>query len=121
MAMIDFIVNTWPVWIVLAGMLAVVIYAVKTFYDLPSDEQAEKVKEWLLYMVILAEKELGSKTGQVKLRFTYDKFIEKWPKLAAVVPFETFSDWVDEALAKMKYLSETNPSIRMYINNLKFM
>ncbi|MFR6482019.1 MAG: hypothetical protein ACLUPD_10785 [Anaerotignum faecicola] len=45
-------------------------------------EQREKVKEWLLLAVTEAEKELGSGTGQLKLRYVYDLFLRRFPAVA---------------------------------------
>lgn len=74
-----------------------------------------KVVEWLVFAVSEAEKELGGGTGQLKLRKVYDKFIEKYPKLSIIVPFKTFSGWVDLALKEMKKQLETNPAVKEYI------
>ena len=57
---------------------------------MPTNEQLKKVKEWLLWAVAEAEKELGSGTGQLKLRYVYDMFIVKFPSLAKIISFETF-------------------------------
>lgn len=60
--------------------------------------QKHKIIEWLKYAVTEAEKLLGEKTGQLKLRQVYDWFVQKFPVVAAVVPFRVFSSWVDVAL-----------------------
>ena len=82
---------------------------------MPSEAQQKKIKEWLLYAVIMAEKEFQSGTGMLKLRYVYDLFLERFPSIAPVVPFETFSMWVDMALEQMKHLMETNNSISVYV------
>lgn len=45
---------------------------------MPSDKQLNKVREWLLYAVTKAEKELGGGTGQIKLRYVYDMFVARF-------------------------------------------
>ena len=77
--------------------------------------QKSKVKEWLKYAVSEAEKQLGGGTGQLKLRLVYDWFVEKFPAIAAVVPFKVFSAWVDEALETMKKWLEAGNKIGDYI------
>jgi len=69
---------------------------------MPSDKQLNKVREWLLYAVTKAEKELGGGTGQIKLRYVYDMFVARFTWLARVISFEAFSMMVDEALERMK-------------------
>ena len=90
----EFLVNYWYV---IVGILAVII------------------KEWLLYAVTLAEKELGSETGQVKLRFVYDMFIAKFPYLVKVISFEKFSQLVDEVLEQFEEMLNKNEKIKKYI------
>lgn len=77
--------------------------------------QRAKVREWLIWAVTRAEKELGGGTGQLKLRQVYDWFVSKFPALAAVLPFKIFSAWVDVALEKMKAMLTSNASITNYI------
>lgn len=56
------------------------------------------IKSWLLSVIVNAEKVYGGKTGKVKLSYVYGLFIEKFPKLAKIISFETFSALVDEVL-----------------------
>lgn len=112
----DFIINNW---FVILAMLAVLVCAGATiykFFGMPTQDQIKAVKEWLLYAVTMAEKELGSGTGELKLRFTYDLFVTKFPMVAKVISFELFSAWVDEALDQMKKMLETNQSAADLIN-----
>ena len=77
--------------------------------------QKTKVIEWLKYAVVEAEKLLGSGTGQLKLRQVYDWFCEKFPVIAAIMPFPVFSAWVDVALDTMKKWLEIGNPIGDYI------
>jgi len=77
--------------------------------------QRAKVREWLIWAVTRAEKELGGGTGQLKLRQVYDWFVTKFPALSAVLPFKVFSTWVDVALEKMKTMLSNNASVANYI------
>ena len=69
---------------------------------------AGKAKEWLKWAVCVAEEELGTGTGQLKLRMVYDMFVEKFPALASVLPFNIFSKWVDLALEWMREMLDKN-------------
>lgn len=90
---------------------------VKDFLSLSSEAQLNKVKEWLLYAVTIAEKEYGNQTGKIKLRYVYDLFIQKFNWLAKVVDFNTFSKWVDDALVEMKGLITTNKAINKLVTD----
>ena len=74
-----------------------------------------KVKEWLKWAVCVAEEELGSGTGQLKLRYVYDMFVEKFPAMASVLPFSIFSKWVDLALEWMRDQLEKNENIKLIV------
>ena len=108
--------ENWSLLVVIACFIGVAIFNVRKFTKLPSDEQLTKVKEWLLFCVIIVEKEYSSGTGQLKLRAAYSMFVDKFPTLVSVISFELFSKMVDEALVRMREILETNKDIEYYIN-----
>lgn len=77
--------------------------------------QKKKIIEWLKYAVSEAEKEMGSGTGQLKLRMVYDWYCEKFPFIAALLPFKVFSSWVDVALETMRKWLDENNAVAGYI------
>ena len=91
--------------------------AVTAFLKLPIGEQKKKIKEWLLIIVTEMEKAYGSGTGKIKLRAAYNEFILTFPFAAVFLSFEKFSDWVDEALVKMRHLIETNTFAEAYVTS----
>lgn len=105
----------WYVILALAVVAVLgVLFAIR-FFNLPTEAQIAKVKEVLLLWVIEAEKELGGGTGQLKLRYVYDLFVTKFPTVAKVVSFETFSMWVDEALEQAEELLQGNEKLVEYV------
>ena len=113
----EWITDYWPLLIALVAVLTVVIFAICKFAKQPRPEQLAKVREWLLYAVTAAQKEFGSGTGQIKLRYVYDKFLTKFPAFAPIISFELFSNLVDEALVKFKEILETNRKIQNYVEH----
>lgn len=93
-------------------LIIVAIVIIAALFIVLAIKQPKKVKEWLLYAVIEAEKELGSGTGPVKLRSVYDMFITKFPKLSVFISFNTFSEWVDVALDYMEELLTDNKDVK---------
>lgn len=79
------------------------------------ERQVEIILEWLLLAVIKAEKELGSGTGQIKLRFVYDLFIDKFKVVSYFISFSQFSMLVDQALDTMKDMVSNNKKVEEYI------
>ena len=96
-------------------LIIVAIVIIAALFIVRAIKQPKKVKEWLLYAVIEAEKELGSGTGPVKLRSVYDMFITKFPKLSVFISFNTFSEWVDVALDYMEKLLTDNKDVKAII------
>ena len=86
------------------------------FLRLSKEKQMEMIKQWLILAVVKAEKELGEKTGQIKLSYVYDMFIDKFKFLAKVITFEQFSALVDEALDVMRLMIDQNKHVADYIN-----
>lgn len=85
------------------------------FYKLGKEKQIEMLKQWLILAVTQAEKELGEKTGQIKLRYVYDMFIKRFKFLSKIITFDQFSSLVDEALEVMRLMIQQNQNVAAYI------
>ena len=109
--------ENWYLALTAVVMVGMAVVLVGSFVKLPTKEQIAKIKEWLLYAVTEAEKELGGGTGQLKLRQVYDLFVQRFPAVAAVISFDTFSLWVDEALEQMRELLAKNEHAAAYVEN----
>ena len=96
-------------------VIGVIGFGIYQFIKLEKDKQLEIVKEWLLLAVVEAEKKLGGGTGQIKLRYVYDMFIEKFKFLALMITFEHFSVMVDMALDKMRLMLSSNEKLKDYV------
>ena len=96
-------------------VIGIIGFGIYQFIKLEKDKQLEIVKEWLLLAVVEAEKKLGGGTGQIKLRYVYDMFIEKFKFLALMITFEQFSIMVDMALDKMKLMLSSNEKLKDYV------
>lgn len=112
----QFLIENW--YLLVAGIAVVAVggYAVYVFVKKPSDAQLQSVKEWMLWAVTKAEKELGSGTGKLKLRYVYDMFVTKFPWLEGVISFEMVSMMVDDALEEMREMLETNKAVQEFVN-----
>ena len=103
---------------VIVGIVALVFalgVAVYKFINLGKEHQITKVKEWLLFAVVQAEKELGEGTGQIKLRYVYDMFVSKFKFVQFLVSFDEFSEMVDDSLDIMRGMLTTNNKVKEYI------
>lgn len=111
----NWIIENWSLLVVLAAVVACGVAWFKKFYNEPTEEQLNKVKEWLVYATAVAEKELGGGTGKLKLRSVYDAFIEKFPTVARKITFEHFSLLVDQSLEQLRKMIETNAAVQEYV------
>lgn len=109
------LIENWYLIVAVVAVIAVGGYCVYVFVKRPTSSQIASIKEWLLYAVTEAEKALGSGTGQLKLRYVYNMFIDKFPYLSEVITFDMFSGLVDEALENMRHLLETNTAVKKYV------
>lgn len=99
-----FIIDNWSL---IVTVIAVVVYFILS--------GKSSVKNYLLYAVTLAESELGSKTGRLKLAQVYNDFVKTYPLFSKIVPFVVFSAWVDAVLIEMRHLLETNENIKQIV------
>lgn len=115
MSVANFIQEYW--FLIIAAIAIVSVVSIKAYiwFKKPGNEQLEQVKQWLIYAVAKAEAELGSGTGQLKLRYVYDQFIKKFPAVAIFLSFEDFSKMVDAALEELEKMMKENKEIGMLI------
>lgn len=92
-------------------IVAVLFIGIIAIYNLI--KRPEKIKEWLIWACAQAEQELGSGTGQLKLRAVYDMFIKQFPIMALIISFERFSGWVDGALEQLTAWIADNIDVKM--------
>ena len=111
----EFIMANWWLVVVVVAIVIAACYAIITFAKMPTNAQLASVREWLLYAVAQAEKELGSGTGQLKLRYVYDMFILRFGSIARIISFEAFSKLVDEALYIFRNMLKDNQAVVNYV------
>lgn len=111
----NFIINYWYVVVAVAAVLAAVGLTVYRCVGLPGEAQLAKVREWLLWAVTEAEKELGGGTGKLKLRQVYDLFVTRFPWLARTVSFDLFAELVDDALDEMHDMLKSNKAVQALV------
>lgn len=118
---INFILENWFIILALVAVGMVAGIAVYRFLKQPKAAQLIMVRRWLLWAVIEAEKDLGSGTGQLKLRRVYDWFLTRFPWMAKVIPFEMFDKMVVDALDEMRALLEENEAVAAYVSGELFL
>lgn len=101
----EYIINNWYYILAIIVAIGTIGFSAYKIFGF------EVIKKWLLYAVIMAEKELGEKTGELKILYVYNLFTTKFPVISKFVSFTTFSAWIDDALILMKILLESNKAI----------
>lgn len=95
--------------LIIGGIVAVILIAMTMWLM--------GFKNWLVWAVAEAEAMLGSKTGQLKLRYVYDLAVVRFPIMSKLLPFGMFSKLVDAALDVMNDMITNNSSIADAIIN----
>ncbi len=117
MKIMNWMVENWFLVVALVAGASVAVWAVCRFSGLPTEKQKEKIKEWLVWACIEAERELQSGTGQLKLRRVYDAFctVPAFSAAAKLISFDTFSEWVKDALIEAKKMLAKNQNLALYV------
>ena len=110
-----FMLENWYLFIAAIAVATVIGVVIGRFLNMPASTQIEKCKEWMLWAVTQAEAELGSGTGQLKLRAVYDLFIQRFPAVARAISFDTFMIWVDDALLEMREMLKQNKAVKEFV------
>ena len=116
--MMTLLMEYWWLAIAILAILTIAFMFLITYINLPNSKKATKVKEWLLFAVVQAEKELGSGTGQLKLRYVYNLALSKFPVFIKLIPFELFSSFVDGALQQLGNLIENSEGVKKYMEKI---
>lgn len=113
----EWLVENWFLIVALLSCGVVGIWLVIRFLGMPTDKQVKKVKEWLVFGCIEAEKKLQSGTGQLKLREVWNMFcsVPSFTWVARIISFEMFSSWVSEALSEVKQMLISNKELAEYV------
>lgn len=115
--MMTWLIENWMVVFGLAVAVIIAVLVVYRFFGLPTEKQVDKIKEWLIWACIEAERALQSGTGQLKLRQVYDMFcsVPAFTWVAKLISFELFSEWVSDALATAKEMMINNKTLAEYV------
>ena len=116
-SVIVFFIENWLTMVIGFALVIVAAVGLKKFTELALAEQKAKIKKWLLFAVTKAEAELGSGTGKLKLSEVYDQFVGAFPIVKNFISVERFTALVDEVLAEMRHLIETNENVEAYVAN----
>lgn len=117
--MMNFILTHLDAIIVAVVFICGGFVAVWRFMKLPKSQQIAQIRGWLLQAVILAEREFGGGTGRVKLSSVYDKFLTRFPWLAKVITFDSFSTYVAEVLVDAENLMKSNAAVAAIVDGEK--
>lgn len=110
--MLDFLINYWFLIVIAIAVITIAIVFAIDFSKKSTEEKLKSVKEWAIYACAIAEAHLGSGTGQLKMRETYDMFIIRFPALAKIISFEMYKATAEMALVEFKKMLETNPKVK---------
>ena len=117
----NWLVENWYLIVAAVALVGAAATVAYRFLGQPSEKQKEKIKEWLIWACIEAERGLQSGTGQLKLREVWNLFcaVPAFGWVARIISFDTFSGWVTEALSTVKRMLVENPRLASYVYGIK--
>lgn len=117
----ELLTENWFLIVAAVAVIASLIWLIFRFLGMPTKEQTQKVKEWLIWACVEAERALQSGTGQLKLREVYNLFcaVPAFTWVARVISFDQFSVWVSDALLEVKQMLISNKALAEYVYGAK--
>lgn len=113
--MLKMMLENWVYFFILLIMGILTVYAILRFMRLTPEQQLEKVKVALLYMVTEAEKELKSKTGRVKRAKVWEQLVERFPIVTLFMTEKKYDELLEQALEEFRKMLESNTSLYDYV------
>ena len=104
----DLIQNYWG----FIPLIILLLVGIVRFINMPTEEQMEQVRKWLLWAVTQAEIKLGPGTHKLKLSLVYDMFVKRFPWLAKSITYDRFAKLVDRVLEDFNNMMATNAIVR---------
>lgn len=113
----EWLIENWFLILAILSCGVVGICFVFRFLGMPTEKQKKKVREWLVWACIEAERALQSGTGQLKLREVWNLFcaVPAFTWVARIISFEVFSVWVSESLTEVKQMLISNKALAEYV------
>lgn len=109
----EMLIENWFLLVAAVAVIAFIIFLIIRFLGMPTEKQKKKVREWLVWACIEAERALQSGIGQLKLREVWNLFcaVPAFTWVARIISFEEFSDWVSDALYEAKKMLISNKTL----------
>lgn len=117
MEILQKLIENWVIFVIALVMVLFTVYVVLRFLKLTPQQQLEKVKTALLYMVTEAERELKSKTGRVKRSMVWEWLVERFPIITLFITEEKYDELLDQALEEFRKMLENNRNLYDYVYN----
>ena len=111
----EFLLANYKLILGIIIVIGLIIYSGFKFLSQPTSKQKERIRTILLNLVIMAEKEFGSKSGKLKFSVVYSELISKLSYLK-YVPLSVVESLIEESLTEMRHLLETNPKVAEIVN-----
>jgi hypothetical protein len=113
--MITFILANYQVIIAIiligVGIAGILHYALSA----PKTKNKEIIMNYLLLMVIEAEKLFQSKTGKIKFAYVYEKYLMRFPIVSKFIPKAIVEIMIEQALVEMRIMIEKNKEVKALI------
>ncbi len=108
MNILNWLVEYWFVIVVFVCVLFVLIVHIVKFLIMEPNKKLSFIKDTIFSLVLMAEKELGSKTGEAKLKLVITTFYKKYPFARFILPENKLIEVIEESVVEMKNILKKN-------------
>lgn len=119
MQIMELMMNNWFLVIIGICLICILIIFIKNLLSAPTDVQVKVIKEFIYMLILNAEKELGSSTGQAKLAMVIKEFYSTCPiDLRSLIPEQMILEFIEEGVERMKKYFENDSVVKQNILKL---
>lgn len=102
MSILYWLFDNWFLIVVFLCVLFTFISHLNQVLLLSPKQRQELIRNTILDLVLEAEKQLGSKTGEAKLQLVINNFYKKYPIAKLAIKEDSLITFIEESVQKMK-------------------
>ncbi len=108
MNILNWLIENWFVIVVFVCVLFVLLVHIIKLFIMEPEKRLSFIKDTIFSLVLMAEKELGSKTGEMKLKLVITTFYKKYPFIRLILSENKLIDVIEESVVEMKNILKKN-------------
>jgi len=112
MNILNWLIENWFLIVIFLCFFGKSIINTINFLLMEPNKRLLFIRENILNLVLIAEKELGSKTGEMKLKLVITTFYKKYPFARLIFPENKLIELIEESVVEMKNILKYKEDLR---------